>query len=162
MGFLSALVIMTCSALLLSYLCNLLYLIHYLQIWNDVSAPGIVRAWLELWSWILIAITMTVGGVYVALELCNSIIIPIDVFSMHLSHSELVRVRKDKFIPTVLIQDTPILLVICLYIGFYKGNELLNGSLFIDSISIGSHMVIINTLLCTIISIIVTTTFRIL
>ena len=73
--FLSVLVIMTCSALLLSYLCNLLYLIHYLQIWNDVSAPGIVRAWLELWSWILIAITMTVGGVYVALELCNSIII---------------------------------------------------------------------------------------
>ena len=156
------LIVMAWTALLLSYLCNLLYLVHYLQIWNDVSAPGITRHWLELWSWILIALTMTMGGVYVALELCNSIIIPIDVFSMHLSHSELVRVRKDKFITTVLIQDIPILLVICLYIAIYQGEECLNGTLFADFFSNGSYMLVVNVLLCTLLSIIITTAFRVI
>ena len=62
---------------------------------------------------------MTMGGVHVALELCNSVLIPIDVFSMHLSHSELVRCRKDRLITSTLMQDIPILVINISYIFFF-------------------------------------------
>ena len=150
--------IIVCVFLCISYLCNLLYLIHYLQIWNDPSAPGVTRHWLELWSWLIIFITMTMGGVHVALELCNSIIIPIDVFSMHLSHSEIVRTRKDRFITNVLIQDLPILLILLIYIFLFHQNEFLNGELFTNI----KYIVIINVLLCTLISVLITSFFRFL
>ena len=86
------------------YICNLYYMIHLLQIWNHPKAPGQTRHWLELWSWYFIVIAMISGGVHPALEITNSVLLPNELFGMHLPYSEVVRVRSERFVTNVLCE----------------------------------------------------------
>eukprot|EP01083_Nonionella_stella_P012356 35068_1 len=115
-GLILLFVLAICS-LLLTFIINMVYLVHYLQMWSERHAPGITRLWLQEWSWFLIAMSMTFGGVHVALEFCNLLIVPnLNIFTMHVPHSEMVRTRKDRFITNLLPQNIPFMCIYAVYI----------------------------------------------
>ena len=55
--------------------------------------------------------TLTCGGLHIALEFCNWLILPYDIFSMHLPYSEMVRNRKDRFITNVIFENIPFIFI---------------------------------------------------
>ena len=58
---------------------------------------------------------MLCGGCHPSVEICNSLLFPVDAFAMHLPRTELVKIRTERLCTTVLCQNVP-QLVIQLYI----------------------------------------------
>lgn len=117
-----------------TYLTNILYLTHYLQIWLHPKAPGVTRHWLRGWTWLLLFITMTFGGVHVSLDFCNCLFIPADMFGMHLPYSEIVRTRKDRFISNVILGNVPFIVIQWMYTSMSGSVSYCMMSSFISSV----------------------------
>lgn len=71
------------------YVCNLSYLRYLILSWTIKTAPGYTKLWLEKnngW-WRLLVISLILGSVHPALELCNSLFFPYSFFTMHLPYT---------------------------------------------------------------------------
>ena len=50
---------------------------------------------------------MVCGGSHPAVEICNSLLFPMDAFGMHLPWTEIVKIRTERFCTTVLFENVP-------------------------------------------------------
>ena len=62
---------------------------------------------LSYWDWWLICLAMLSGGSHPAVEICNSLLFPIDAFGMHLPWTEIVKIRTQRFCTTILLENVP-------------------------------------------------------
>jgi len=123
----------------LPYLSNLFYLGYRVRRWKEKHRTTGLGEWLAYWDWWLISLAMLTGGSHAAVEICNSLLFPMDAFGMHLPWTEVVRIRTERFCTTVLLENVP-QLIIQLY-------------LLIDIDIIGEGTIIYLTILSSIMSI---------
>ena len=65
---------------------------------------------------------MLSGGSHPAVEICNSLLFPMDAFGMHLPWTEIVKIRTERFCTTVLLENVP-QLIIQLYLLLDGGDD---------------------------------------
>ena len=113
---------------------NIIFLLAFRYKWaNNREVAG----WLREHTYKLVAMTMFCGGAQPSIELCNSRIFGIDLFSMGLSKYQMIQNSKFKVLLTTVLENIPQVFITVYYIVSVKGaNDFAIASLISSTCSI--------------------------
>ncbi len=148
--------ILSLTCVIIPYILNTSYFKHITNLWSkQIHACKAPQIWLNNKCYYIyfLLISLITGGVFPAIELSNSVLIPYPLFTMRVPYFELVRVRTERFITNVLFENIPFLI---LQIGFYYAIKSLNSRILFSTVG---GFVFLGTVLSSILSVLFSGTY---